>query len=213
MTGNVGCLFPYFCPSSNPLVTRWNRVSISHSVLSLYFSNGPSCCPAGIDGSILIGSRGRPTRVRSKRRRRECQHRTKLWFVATQRHSIAGSHLVAFCAKLDGPAAQSRFLTRSSPGIMAKILTYSSFDRPQGTTSSSLAIKLYSLLSVARALSRRLTLRAALFGWIMPLPAALLYSLWETSGYCGLPLRPPIRRPCRSSSRGCEGGSCRSCCG
>src|SRR5215203_1732245 len=83
--------------------------------------------------------------------------------------------------KLDGPPAQSRILPRRSPGVRANILTYSSLDRPQGTTCSSLGMDLHFSRSVASALSRRLTLRAALFGWIMPLPAALLYSLWDSS--------------------------------
>jgi hypothetical protein len=40
---------------------------------------------------------------------------------------------------------------------------------------------LYSPRLAAIALSRRLTLRAAMFGWIMPLVAALLYSRWDSS--------------------------------
>src|SRR5215212_7857797 len=48
--------------------------------------------------------------------------------------------------------------------------------------SDSLVLsRCYSLRWVASALSRRLTLRAALFGWIMPLVAALSYSLWDSS--------------------------------
>lgn len=39
-------------------------------------------------------------------------------------------------------AAQSRILRLRSPGVRANILTYSSFDRPQGTTSSRLGMEL-----------------------------------------------------------------------
>src|SRR5215217_5359054 len=49
-----------------------------------------------------------PTRVRSKRRRRECRQGTKLWFATTPRRSIAGSHLVAFCGKLGVEARRTR---------------------------------------------------------------------------------------------------------
>jgi arylsulfatase A-like enzyme len=49
------------------------------------------------------------------------------------------------------------------------------------TPLPSAELVLYSPRLAAIALSRRLTLRAALFGWIMPLVAALLYSRWDSS--------------------------------
>ena len=83
--------------------------------------------------------------------------------------------------KLAGPAAQSRMLPDRSSDVRANILTYSARDLPQETTLSSPGTGLYSPWSEASALSRRLTLRAALFGWMMPLFAALSYSLWDSS--------------------------------
>ena len=67
-------------------------------------------------------------------------------------------------SKLAGPAAQFTILSWRSACVRENILTYLGLDRPKVTTRSSSGTALYSPRPEASALSRRLTLRAALFG-------------------------------------------------
>src|SRR5918992_1390594 len=98
---------------------------------------------------------------------------------------IAGSHLVAIRSKLSVQARRTRGVVKDlAPEVACRRGEHPDFFAlrwPRGTTSSRFGRELYSLRLAASVLSRRLTLRAALFGWIMPLPAALSYSLCDSS--------------------------------
>ena len=89
---------------------------------------------------------------------------------------IVGDYLVVF-----GGACNAVNKPDRSSGVRQNILTYSALDLSQGTSRSGSGTVLYSPRLEASALSRRLTLRDALFGWMMPFVAALSYSLWDSS--------------------------------